>query len=51
MFCPEVFLISDENETRDENNSDNFTGTEESASIKNKMKNQAKVRYTFYLVK
>ena len=40
MFCPEVFLISDENETRDENNSDNFTGTEQSASIKNKLKNQ-----------
>lgn len=40
IFSPEVFLISAENETRNDNNSDNFTGTEQSVSIKNKMKNQ-----------
>ena len=40
IFSPDVFLISDENETRDDKNIDNVTGTEQSVSIKNKMKNQ-----------
>ena len=41
IFSPDVLLISDENETRDDNNIDNLTGTEQSVSnIKNKMENQ-----------
>ena len=40
IFTPEVFLISDENETRDDNNSENGPGTEQSVSLKNQMTNQ-----------
>ena len=40
IFSPDIYLIPDENESRDENNIDNLTGTEQIVCMKNKMKNQ-----------